>query len=135
MFPETLKGVRAEQKALIARLKELELVEDHMMRFQKVPCLEAVIPANNPSQETVKVSGDDLETVVKEVCQEWERKHPKPRAYRSHVHIFLQIGDLSVAVSPKDAPSNVTIEEITEDRSRRYRIVWSKTERGCGALD
>jgi len=128
-YPETLKAVKLEKEVLLARLKELEVVEDIMNRFSsdKVP-LEAVIPPNDSSQETVRVFGDDLEVVVKEVGENWELQHPKTRASRSDVYVFILLKDLYISVSPEDAPHGLKITKAGEDRSPRKRVVWTKTE-------
>ena len=128
-YPQTLRGVREERNALLARLRELEMVEDIMNRFGGKAPLEAVIPANDSYQETVKVFGNDLGVVVGEVLAKWELLHPKTRASRSGVYVFISLKDLSISVSPEDAPNGLKIARAGEDRSPRKRVVWTKTER------
>ena len=134
MFPSTYEGVQIEMNHLLQRLEQLRLVEA-AMDVDMEPRLEAVIPANDPSQETVKVSGNSMNTVVEEVIQEWERRHTKTRASRSGVYVFLEIGGTSVSVSVKDGfKYQKTIRQDTEDKTPRYRVVWSKTERSSAWL-
>ncbi|MEI6480323.1 MAG: hypothetical protein WCO12_02260 [bacterium] len=133
-YPQTLKDVEAEKKELLARLRELGVVEDIMNRFDGNVPLVAVIPPNDSSQETVKVFGNNLEVVVKEVCEKWELKHPKTRAPRSGVSVFILLKNLSIPISPEDAPNGLKIIEMGEDTSPRKRVVQPITKLDCALL-
>ena len=135
-LPHTSLDLKIQRAALEKQLKEINLAESALTEreFKQSVWFKAVIPANDPSQETVKAFGDDLETVVRQVCEEWNHKHPKTRASRSDVYAYLIAGNQSVAISPHDAPSSIRITRIEEDRSPRKRVVWSSDDRGCDWL-
>lgn len=138
-YPQTLKNLRAERKALLARLKKLDSFEDYMMRAGMTPSLEAVIPAKDLSQEKIKVSGNNIKTVVEEVIQEWERKHPKPKSSCGIIHIFLKIKSVSISISVHDIVSFFGVKfvlgkfaegEIIEDEPPREHFGRAFGERG-----
>ena len=132
-FPGTYKDLLTERTLLQERLKEIEHTIEAMGQ-DEIPNIEAVIPFRSSSQETVRVSGNDLAGTVTNVEEEWDRhhRHLSACAPRGWVYTYLKLGNSFVAVSPNDTPAGTRIANGSTSDIARLHTVWSESDMDNG---